>query len=176
MPVTLLGTQIEEKANFMTLAWVTRVNVNPPLFALAVNKHHQSHQAIMDNKSFSINFPSEDMIVETDYCGLVSNKKEDKSNIFNVFYGELETAPMIMECPLSIECKLFDIHKLPMNDLFIGEAMGAYTEKKYLTDKNLDVTKIKPFILTMPDNNYWKIGEHLGNAWKDGRKFKADHE
>ena len=49
------------------------------------------------------------MISETDYCGLVSGRKTDKSNIFNVFYGELETAPMIMECPVSIECKLFDI-------------------------------------------------------------------
>ena len=42
MPVTLLGTKINDKPNFMTLAWVTRVNANPPLFAVAVNKVHSS--------------------------------------------------------------------------------------------------------------------------------------
>jgi len=65
MPVTLLGTKIDDKVNFMTLAWVTRVNANPPLFAVAVNKIHHSNKGIRENKSFSINFPSVDMIVET---------------------------------------------------------------------------------------------------------------
>jgi len=80
---------------------------------------------------------------------------------------------MILECPLSIECKLFDIHELPTNDLFIGEAVAAYTEKQYLNEDKLDIKKIKPLILTMPDNNYWKVGEHAGDAWKDGRNFKG---
>jgi flavin reductase (DIM6/NTAB) family NADH-FMN oxidoreductase RutF len=173
MPITLLGTKDEDKPNFMTLAWVTRANANPPLFVAAVNKFHLSNQNIRENKTFSINFPSEEMISETDYCGLVSGRKTDKSNIFEVFYGELKTAPMIMECPLSIECKLFDIHELPTNDLFIGEAVAAYTEEQYLYEGKLDIKKIKPLMLTMPDNNYWKVGEHVGNAWKDGKNFKV---
>jgi flavin reductase (DIM6/NTAB) family NADH-FMN oxidoreductase RutF len=172
MPVTLLGTKIDDKPNFMTLAWVTRANANPPLFVAAVNKFHTSNQSIKENKTFSINFPSEDMISETDYCGLVSGSKTDKSDIFKVFYGKLKTAPLIIECPVSIECKLFDIHELPTNDLFIGKAVAAYTEEQYLTNGKLDIKKIKPFMLTMPDNNYWKVGEHAGNAWKDGRNFK----
>lgn len=174
MPVTLLGTQTDKKPNFMTLAWVTRVNNKPPLFAVAVNKVHQTNKSIRDNKTFSINIPSQDMIIETDYCGLISAKRNDKSQIFDVFYGELENAPMIIECPLSIECKLHDITELPTNDLFIGEVVAAYTENKYVTDNNLDIKKINPFVLTMPDNNYWAIGQKVGNAWKDGKKFKND--
>lgn len=174
MPVTLLGTQNDEKPNFMALAWLTRVNNNPPLFAVAVNKAHQTNKSIRSNKTFSINFPSEDMIIETDYCGIVSARRRDKSDIFNVFYGELENAPMITECPLSIECKLHDIMELPTNDLFIGEVTAAYSEEKYLTDKHPDIRKIKPLVLTMPDNNYWKIGEKLGDAWSEGKKFDED--
>jgi len=176
MPVTLLGTQINKKANFMTLAWVTRINTNPPLMAVGVNKVHQTNNGIRNNKTFSINIPSEDMIIETDYCGLVSGKRENKSNIFDVFYGELENAPMIMECPVNIECELFKVVDLPTNDLFIGEVKAVYTEKKYLTDNNLDIKKINPFTLTMPDNNYWKIGEKVGKAWNVGKKFEGDHE
>ncbi len=59
MPVTLLGTKNNNKINFMTLAWVTRVNANPPLFGVAVNKVHHSNKGISENKTFSINFPSD---------------------------------------------------------------------------------------------------------------------
>ena len=65
---------------------------------------------------------------------------------------------------ISIECKLYDTVELPTNDLFIGEIIVTYSEEKYLTDKNIDIKKIKPFVLTMIDNKYWKIGEKIGDA------------
>ena len=58
MPVTLLGTKTDKKPNFMTLAWVMRINNNPPLFAVAVNKVHQTNKSISVNKTFIINIPS----------------------------------------------------------------------------------------------------------------------
>lgn len=87
------------------------------------------------------------MVTKTDYCGLVSGRETDKSDIFNVFYGTLGTAPMIVECPLSIECRLLEVHDLPTNDLFIGEVVASYTEEKYLTDGDPDINKIKPLLL-----------------------------
>ena len=30
MPVTLLGTMVDKKPDFMALGWITRVNANPP--------------------------------------------------------------------------------------------------------------------------------------------------
>jgi flavin reductase (DIM6/NTAB) family NADH-FMN oxidoreductase RutF len=40
MPVTLLGANVEGKANFMALGWVSRVNANPPMIGVGVNKSH----------------------------------------------------------------------------------------------------------------------------------------
>ncbi|MGZ7108934.1 MAG: flavin reductase family protein, partial [Methanobacterium sp.] len=116
--------------------------------------------------------PSTEMIEETDYCGLVSGRREDKSKLFNVYYGQLKTAPMIEECPLSLECKLHDIYEMQANHLFIAEIIGTYTEEEYLTDGKPDIKKISPIVLTMPDNNYWNIGENIGKAWKIGRNLK----
>ena len=48
----------------------------------------------------------------------------------------------------------------------------VFTEDKYMTDKQLDIKKINPFTLTMPDNNYWSIGENLGKAWNIGKSLK----
>ena len=91
MPITLLGTKINNKANFMTLAWITRVNGNPPLFGVGINKVHHTSEGINENKTFSINFPSEEMITETDYCGLVSGKER-----INLIYSMFSTVNLKM--------------------------------------------------------------------------------
>lgn len=172
MPVTLLGIKIGGKANFMALGWLSRLNASPPLIGAAINKYHYSSEGIRENETFSINIPSKDMVKETDYCGLVSGRETDKSNIFNVYYGELETAPMIEECPFCIECKLVQIYEMQSNELLIGEIVESYIDKHYLSDDAPDFKKINPLLLTMPDNNYWALGENVGKAWEVGKELK----
>ncbi len=172
MPVALVGANVGGRANFMTAAWLNRVNNNPPLLAVAVNKAHYTHDGIKENKTFSLNFPSAEQVEKVDYCGLVSGKKTDKSGLFTVYYGELETAPMIDECPLCIECRLQQVVDLPSNSLFIGEIVAGYTEADYLTDEKLDLRKMNPLLLTMPDNNYWTVGEAVAKAWSVGKGLK----
>jgi len=42
-------------------------------------------------------------MLETDFCGIMTGKKTDKAALFEVFYGELKTAPMIRQCPVNME-------------------------------------------------------------------------
>ncbi|WP_269848686.1 flavin reductase family protein [Methanosarcina horonobensis] len=121
MPVTLLGANLKGKANFMALGWVSRVNANPPMLGVGVHKSHYTPEGIMENRSFSVNFPHSEMVKKTDYCGLVSGEKVDKSGLFEVFYGELETAPMIKECTLNLECRLIETLEFPTNFFFLWE-------------------------------------------------------
>lgn len=171
MAVTLVGTTVSGRPNFMAAGWITRANASPPMLAIGINKNHYTAEGIMENKAFSVNFPSADMVEKVDYCGLVSGRKEDKSGLFDIFYGRIRSAPMIAGCPLCLECNLKDTIELPTNDLFIGEIAGAYTEGRYLTDGKLDARKINPIMLTMPDNSYWSLGEKIGMAWSDGRRL-----
>jgi flavin reductase (DIM6/NTAB) family NADH-FMN oxidoreductase RutF len=172
MPMSILGVKVDGKANFMALGWFSRVNANPPLIGVGVNKSHYSIAGIRENKTFSINIPTNKMMKETDYCGLASGKNTDKSEIFSVFYGKLLTAPMIDECPLCIECKLVENVEMPTNELFIGEIIETHIEPQYLTDDIPDMKKIDPLFLTMPDNNYWTLGEKIGKAWSAGKELK----
>jgi flavin reductase (DIM6/NTAB) family NADH-FMN oxidoreductase RutF len=165
---TILGTHLGDKVNFMALDWLTRVNYNPPMVGICVNKMNASHSAILETREFSINVPSADMVALTDYTGIVSGEKVDKSKLFDVFYGELKSAPMIKNCPVTMECKLVQPVELPTNYFFIAEIMNIYTEERFLTDGKPDVKKINPFVLTMPDNRYWSIGECIGKAWHEG--------
>ncbi len=143
------------------------------MIEITLGKRHYTNTGIKENGTFSVNIPSEEMVTVTDYCGIVSGKDIDKSPLFETFYGRLKTAPMIRECPINLECKLVQTLEFSgMNEIFIGEIVEAYAEEKYLTNGLPDIKKVKPIIFSMHDNNYWKIGEHLGRAWSIGKEFK----
>jgi flavin reductase (DIM6/NTAB) family NADH-FMN oxidoreductase RutF len=71
-----------------------------------------------------------------------------------------------------MSCSLYEVVKLPVDTLYIGEPKEVFTEDKYLTAGHLDIKKINPFTLTMPDNSYWSVGENLGKAWGIGKNLK----
>ncbi len=49
-------------------------------------------------------------------------------------------------------------------DIFIGEIVHAYAEEKFLTNGIPDIKKIYP-VLYSRDDNYLKIGEHVGRTF-----------
>ncbi|WFN33985.1 flavin reductase family protein [Methanogenium sp. S4BF] len=173
MPVTIVGTRLNNRPNFLTVGWVTRVNVSPPMIAIGIKKSNASADGILMHKAFSVNFPGTDLIEETDYCGLVSGRDKDKSRLFDIFYGDLKNAPMIKNCPITLECLLTETIDLPTNYLFIGEIKGAYGDENCFTSGKPDVAEIKPLLLTMPDNAYWEVGKYLGRACKIGRNLET---
>ena len=172
MATTILGSHLEGRPNFMALGWLTRVNFKPPMLGVAVSQGHASHRAIVETGEFSVNFPTVEMVEITDYVGLVSGNRQDKSKLFTLFYGELNNAPMISECPLAMECKLVKTVDLPTNSFFIGEIVGVYSEERFLSEGAPDIKKVQPFLLTMPDNGYWSVGELIGRAWSDGKSMR----
>ena len=169
MPVVLVGAIVDGKANFLAVGWIARVNYQPPLVAISLGKGHYTNGGIREHKQFSVNFPSLGLLEKTDYCGMVSGRDRDKSQLFSLFDGALTHAPMIRECPQPFACTLINTVELPSNDLFIGEVVEAFADEACLTHGEPDATKMNLFTLTMPDNNYWKIGDQAGKAWGAGR-------
>jgi hypothetical protein len=54
----------------------------------------------------------------------------------------------------------------------VGEIIAAYSEEQYLTQGKPDIKKMKPLLLTMPDNSYWAVGDYAGAAWKIGKGLR----
>jgi flavin reductase (DIM6/NTAB) family NADH-FMN oxidoreductase RutF len=103
MPTTLVGTECNSKANYRTVAFCSMVQVSPPIVAIGLGTGCYTGKGIREIGGFSINIPSEEMVKETDYCGLVSGKNTDKSTLYQSFFGQLGNVPMITECPLNLE-------------------------------------------------------------------------
>jgi len=184
-PVVLVGANIKGKPNFNAIGWVCGLEFNPPLVSICSNQAHHNNVGIKENQTFSVNTPSVEMVEIADYCGIKSGKKVDKSEIFDVFYGELKTAPMIKEACLNLECKLIhivdtkEISNTKMgHDIFIGEVVQAYADKKYLSNGVPDVAKIKPFVLSTSMNKaiYYEMGKEIGRAWNVGLNYKKKND
>jgi flavin reductase (DIM6/NTAB) family NADH-FMN oxidoreductase RutF len=173
MPVTLVGADVEGKPNFMTIAFIGIVNINPGMVALGSNRKHLTNKGIVANQTFSINIPSQDQLEIADYIGIYSGTKIDKSRLFEVFYGKLGNAPMIASSPLNLECRVTDVlERGGIDQIIVGEIVESYCEEKFLTEGNPDVEKMNPAVFTMYDNRYFAIGKYLGKAWSMGKDFK----
>lgn len=171
MPVVILGTVVEGRPNFMTVAWISKLDPDPPLLAVSIGAKQHSAKGIVENGEFSVNFPSVDEMELADYCGLVHGYAEDKGSQVDVFKGALEYAPMARQCPLNLECRLQQTVEVGKHLLFIGEVINGYASERVLTADAIDLTKFRPFVLTMPSNAYWGLGERLGDAWSVGKKL-----
>lgn len=173
MPVILAGANVDGKPNYVAVAYCGIVQNQPPMIEITLNKARYTSIGIKENQTFSVNLPSEQMAEVTDYCGMVSGHKTDKSKLFTTFYGELETAPMIEECPLVFECKVVKILDLDStHEIFIGEIIQTYVGEDYLTNDLPDIKKMNPFVFSMYDRHYWKVGEQIGAAYTIGKDYK----
>jgi flavin reductase (DIM6/NTAB) family NADH-FMN oxidoreductase RutF len=174
MPMTLVGADLLGGPNFMPIAWINRVQFNPPRLAAGLGKSHATNAGIREHGEFSVNIPSVDLVAVADWCGLNSAAKGvDKSALFEVVRGSLEHAPMIAECPVCLECRVTQVVDLGSHELFVADIVATWTEKRFLDESGKpDITKMRPFMLTMPDNRYWALGEQVGNAWATGRTFE----
>jgi flavin reductase (DIM6/NTAB) family NADH-FMN oxidoreductase RutF len=174
MPMTLVGADLPSGPNLMPIAWVNRVQFNPPRIAAGMGKVHATNAGIREHGEFSVNIPSVDMVAVTDWCGLQSAARgADKGAPFSIVRGSLEHAPMIAECPVSLECRVIQVVDLGSHELFIADIVATWTEERFLDERSKpDITKVRPFTLTMPDNRYWAVGEQIGDAWAIGRSYE----
>jgi flavin reductase (DIM6/NTAB) family NADH-FMN oxidoreductase RutF len=74
--VVLVGANVNGKPNYTPVAH-TGLMINRVSVTLTGNSH--SNKGIKENGTFSINIPSQEQLVLTDYCGLVSGKDTDKA-------------------------------------------------------------------------------------------------
>ncbi len=170
MPTVLVGANVGGKPNYATIAHVGIATID--CIAISSHKTHYTNIGIRENKTFSVNIPSEDLVRLTDYCGTVSGRKEDKSLLFENFYGTLRTAPMIAGCPLNMECQLVETVDIGAYDFFIGQVIETWCEDSCLTGDKIDLEKVKPFLFDMPRKSYWRLGPPFAACWSAGKDVK----
>ena len=108
-----------------------------------------------------------------DYVGLVSaNKEENKMEKagFTTTKCEFVNAPVINELPLTLECELTDV--IGGSKIF-GKIVNVSIDEKVLgEDGELSLEKFSPITYDTVHYGYYRLGERVGNAFKDGNALK----
>ena len=174
MPTVLIGANVDNKPNFMALAWGGIANGDPPMISVAIRHSRYTYKGIKQNNVFSVNIPSQDMVKETDFCGIVSGSKVDKAQVckFTIFYGNTKDAPMIKQCPVNLQCSVANSLDLGSHVLLIGKIEETYINDDCLTDGKPDIVKVKPFIYATYEESYRQIGSMIARAFNVGRELK----
>ncbi|MFC2108251.1 flavin reductase family protein [Candidatus Bipolaricaulota bacterium] len=177
LPV-LVGVNVGGKPNYIAIGLIGWLCYD--MMSISVGHKQYSKIGIDENGTFSINQPTADLVRELDFCGMKSGRNTDKAALFETFYGELETAPMIRECPVNIECRVVQTLNRSIHSVFLGEVVAVHASEEYLAEGLPDVTRIDP-IFYAPDANlgkgahgYWRLGERIGRAFDIGKDLKTN--
>ncbi|HDZ24031.1 MAG TPA: flavin reductase family protein [Desulfobacteraceae bacterium] len=172
MPAVLVGTKVDEKPNFMTAAWCGIAAPKPPALGVSIRKELHTFTGIMEHKVFSINVASAGLARKVDYCGIYSGRKRDKSQVFKVFYGVLEAAPLVEECPVNLACRMIHTLDLGSHTLIVGEIVESYVNEDCLSNGKPDPVKIDPLIYTTITQEYRRLGDVVARAFHDGKTLQ----
>ncbi|MHA2177849.1 MAG: flavin reductase, partial [Candidatus Thorarchaeota archaeon] len=64
-PIVLIGSVVDGRPNFFTVAWFNRMSRTPNIWGAAVGKTKHTLQGIKENKTLSFNFPNDNLVVKT---------------------------------------------------------------------------------------------------------------
>jgi len=174
-PILIVGANVMGKANFFEVGGGGLVSTEPPMVALPIRHQRYTLKGILENRSFSVNIPSVKLVREADYCGIVSGTEVDKVKDcnFNVFYGKLNTAPMIEQCSINMECSIVHILGSNSHAIVIGQIDGTYISQDLLVDGKPDFNKLSPLLWFVDKAEYVTIGEVIGKSHSSGNELKT---
>ncbi len=150
LPATMLSCRIPgERPNIITLSWVGVLCSEPPVIGVGIRPSRFSHHIVKETGEFVLNLPSETQVEQTDYCGHKSGRSHDKFEVcgFTPKKGLRVSAPVIVECPVNIECRVMKSLLIGSHELFLGEILAIQIDKSCLdSEGKVEITRVKPFV------------------------------
>ena len=163
IPAALVSSGTMKKSNILTVAWTGIINTNPAIVYVSIRPERYSYNLIKENKEFVINLTNEDLVFETDWCGVKSGRDFDKFKEMNLTKqkGKFVKCPLIKEAPVSIECRVIEEKKYGSHVCFIAEVLSIDALNKYC-DKNgaFDISKCN--LIAYANGGYYALGKKIG--------------
>jgi flavin reductase (DIM6/NTAB) family NADH-FMN oxidoreductase RutF len=173
IPAALIVCGDQDYSNAVTVAWIGMVD--SATVGIGLLKGSYSLGIIRDKGKFTVNIPPADLVKEVDYCGMVSGRNTDKFADTNLtpIKDTLTGVPIIKECPLNIECELIKDLELDNLVLLLGKIVGTHVDEdkvEMLDGKpKVDAAKMNPIVFFAVIDEYWSIGDKLGDAFSVGK-------
>ena len=142
--------------------------------SMCLSAGHKTVKNILKRKAFTVSMADAAHVAACDYVVIVSaNDVPDKLEKagFHTTRSEFVDAPLIDELPMTLECRLvsYDEESCRM----VGEIVNVSAEESVLDENGkIDPGKLQPITFDPVNNAYLKLGEKVGNAFRDGLALK----
>lgn len=136
--LAVLATLLDKsgKPNIITLAWHSAVSIKPPMYGVSIDPRRYSHDGILENGEFVINFCDWSIIDQVHYCGRHSGRKFDKFAETGLTPKPAQEVkpPIIAEGYCALECKLAGHHMYGDHTWFVGEVVAITCDPVFEDD------------------------------------------
>ena len=173
VPAALVTCGTIESPNVLTIGWTGIVCTRPPMTYISVRPERYSHDIIRDSGEFVINLTTSAMVKETDFCGVRSGRGVHKFEHcdFHAVPEEKVAAPLLEECPVSLECRVTESKLLGSHTMFLAEIIGVDVDERYIDSKgklNLQQCGLAAYA----HGEYFALGRKLGDFGFSVKKKK----
>lgn len=172
-PVFILAAYGEDGTpNAMNAAW-GGISDDKEI-SLCISAGHKTTADILARKAFTVSMATAAQVVPCDYVGIASGNnvpnKLEKAG-WHTAKAEFVDAPLIEELPMAVECRLVSYD--PESCRLVGEIVNVCADESVLDEEGrIDPDKLEPIIFDPIHNTYRKLGEKVGNAFRDGAALK----
>ena len=173
IPAVMVSCGDMEKSNIITVAWTGILSSDPATVYISVRPSRYSYEIIKETKEFVINLTNEKLAYATDWCGVKTGAKVDKFKEMRLEKAEAEKihAPMILNSPVNIECKVTECKELGSHHMFLATVEAVHIEEDYLNEKGkfcLNDTGL----VTYSHGEYFLLGKKVGSFGYSVQKKK----
>ena len=173
VPPVMVSCGDMEKSNIVTVAWTGILNTIPPKTYISLRPSRYSYEIIKEKGEFVINLTSAELIRTADSCGVYTGRKVDKFAKYSLTKTEAfeVAAPLIGECPLSLECRVTDIIPLGSHDMFIADIVAVDVDETLL-DKEGKLCLDRAHLAAFAHGEYFELGKKIGSFGFSVKKKK----
>jgi flavin reductase (DIM6/NTAB) family NADH-FMN oxidoreductase RutF len=117
--------------NALVVVYACNCSYDPPMVMVGVVPSRYSYGLIKETGVFVANIAPESMRVAFDYLGSHSGRDEDKLAKLGLRLGEgvKVKAPILLDCPVSIECTVVDSIRTGSHEMFVGRIEYVHADE-----------------------------------------------
>ena len=118
--------------NVMAAEWTMQISYDPLLIAVFLHESSITLKNIRNTKEFGVNVASDKQSTLVNIAGGYSGSEIDKlrvKNSFTILKSKYTKAPMIANCVINAECKLFSIKKIGDHFMVVGKVVAMRYDK-----------------------------------------------
>lgn len=174
MPVLLVSTFNEDgTVDVMNAAWGTMLERD--MVALNLTETHKTVENIKARHGFVIHIADVKHVVEADWFGVVSGKKDSEKfakSGMTFIKSEVVDAPIINELPIAMECEFVEYQNDTTGLGVIGKVVRTSVEEANLNGDKVDIDSLEAIAFDPYTHGYYRVSGRVGEAFKDGLKLR----